>query len=88
MLLNYANGVKKMSKNYVAPEEFIKIWCTSKSLEEVAQRTGQCPKTLSVRASQYRRKGVDLQKFTRGGGQARNDWNRLAALAEEMKVAK
>ena len=88
VLLNYANGEEKMSKKDISPEEFIRVWCTSESLEEVANQTGKTPKSLSVRASQYRRKGVALKKFTRGGGQPRHDWNRLAALVDEMQESK
>ena len=54
-----------MDKKYkfTKPEDFVRIWQKSKNLAEVAQRVGVDCHCVSVRASQYRRKGIPLKRF-------------------------
>lgn len=82
---NYANGEKRMAN--IKAEDFVRIWCTSDNLDEVQARTGKSRKALSVRASQYRRKGVNLPKFIRGSRKPTTDWNKLAAMVDEIQEA-
>ena len=77
-----------MPKARYTAEEFIKIWISSNSLSEVAEKTGYDPRTLSVRAAQYRKRGVKLPKFVRLAGRSNRDWEKLAELAEKLKAEK
>lgn len=45
--------------------EFIKIWQSATSLNEVAEKTGLSLATISSRASRLRKQGFELQKFKR-----------------------
>jgi len=66
----------------VSPEEFVKIWQTSKSLDEVAKKTKIPRINCGQRASYYRlRKNIPLKKFPNGGGYNRMDNDKLIKLA-------
>jgi len=49
----------------VTPEEFIKVWQTSSSREEVAERTGMSLTAISSRAWLYRKNGIKLKDYQR-----------------------
>jgi hypothetical protein len=56
-------------KPKVANEIFVEIWnaaLTEGSIQDVANRLGCSPASVSVKASQMRKKGYDLQQFKRG----------------------
>jgi biotin operon repressor len=63
------------------PEEFITTWQQSEGSQEVADTFGCSSKAVSLRASQYRKRGVPLKKFPRGH---RLDWAALTNLAEKL----
>ena len=73
---------KKYKSSGVTPEEFIKVWQTSKTLDEVAERTGIEKNAAAAKASGYRKKRVPLKRFKEP-----LDWERLAELAKEIKEA-
>jgi len=72
----------------LSPEQFIKIYQSSGSQEEVVAKIKELGIELTVnavssRAVYYRKKGVPLKRF--GGGGARPyDWHRLKKLAESI----
>tara|TARA_R110000824_G_scaffold268030_1_gene456741 strand:+ start:543 stop:860 length:318 start_codon:yes stop_codon:yes gene_type:complete len=51
----------------ITPEKFIEVWQISGSLSEVAQKLNMKKSAVSVRAATYRRKGIPLKKYDRGG---------------------
>ena len=48
------------------PEEFVRIWQSSRSAAIAAKRLGMKRSAASVRASNYRKKGVNLKRFAAG----------------------
>ena len=56
-----------MARN-ITPKKFIEVWQTSSSSREVAQRLNMKATQCSIRASNYRKKGIPLKKFPRGKG--------------------
>jgi len=78
--------MRKGRKQLMA-EEFVRIWQTSNSVQEVAEKTGYKSTTLSVKANSLRRMGIPLKKYSRntGGGSPRffprkEDTDRIDAL--------
>jgi len=51
----------------VSAEDFIRTWQASSSLAEAADSLGMQTTSVSTRATNYRKKGIDLKKFRRGG---------------------
>ena len=51
--------------NFRSPEapEFVRVWQTSGSVSEAAQRMHMDPRTVKQRAVAYRKQGIDLKKF-------------------------
>ena len=76
---------RKSRRPNISAEEFIKVWQTSSSLAEVCERLGRPPVHMSARASQYRRKGIALKSFGRGGPV---DWDAMAAFAASLVESK
>lgn len=74
-------GARIMAK--ATPEEFIEAWQQSSSVKEVAKRLNMPPKTVSSRASYYRKKKVPLKKM-RSSGRGPLNWKKLAELAREL----
>lgn len=69
----------------VSPEEFVKAWQSSTSIDEVAAKTHMKPFSVVARASRYRKLGVKLKQFERTGRRRSLD---IAALNELCEVAK
>ena len=69
---------KKYNLSGISPEEFVKIWQSSKTLFEVSERMGLSKKIASARAGYYRSKGVPLKHFKKPIA-----WDALADLAEK-----
>lgn len=61
--------------------EFIKVWQTSGSIDEIARKTGKTKRRLYSLASFYRSKGVALKKFRA----APINWKEMAELAESLE---
>lgn len=57
-------------RTYVPIEDFIRAYedTNNKTIAEVADQLGVKPAAVSLRANKLREKGVDLRKFSRGGG--------------------
>ena len=62
------------------PEAFIKLWQTSESIREVAEKTGLTPGGANSRAQLYRKNGVQLKRFPKGSSGPRLDYKSLAKL--------
>jgi len=62
------------------PEQFVEIWQTASSIEEVSKQAGIKPESARMRASQYRKKGVPLKRMTRSS----RSWKELATLAQSF----
>ena len=67
----------------LSPKEFIQIWQSSQTLDEVVERTGMFKTSVNSRAYGYRRKGVPLKKFKATRGVSEYDWGSLAEYAEK-----
>jgi hypothetical protein len=68
----------------VSPEEFVRAWQTSRTLDDVSKATGLSKKACSVRAAYYRnKKDVPLRRFQRGGSDISWEW--LRSLARELE---
>ena len=59
------------------PEQFVEIWQTASSIDEVSKQAGIKPESARMRASLYRKKGVPLKRMTR----SRRSWEDLAEFA-------
>lgn len=66
----------------ISAEEFIRIWQTSESREEVIRRTGMTSTTVSHRVKSYRARGVPLKIFKLRG--CYKDWDALRDLARSL----
>lgn len=51
----------------IPPEEFIRVWVASASIQEVCRMTGMNRKAALVRARDYRSRGIDLPHFQKRG---------------------
>lgn len=61
-------------KKQIKPEAFVTAWQMSNSVDEFCERTGMKRNSAIVRASSYRKKGINLKKMPRNGG-GRNPLN-------------
>jgi hypothetical protein len=70
----------------VDPEDFVKVWQTAESVNEVADKMSMSKLGASVKASHLRKAGVPLKKFRTGTGSEPNEfidiWNDSATLEE------
>ena len=67
----------------VSAREFIRVWQTSSSVAEVAQKVRRKKNTCRVRAFRYRRQGVPLKEFPPVEVEL-PDWDELAEYAESL----
>jgi hypothetical protein len=65
----------------VSPEEFVRIWQESDTIDQVAARTGYRRNAAKQRASNYRVRGVPLKQMPLGHPPL--DYAALAALARK-----
>jgi hypothetical protein len=56
-----------VKKKRVTAEEFVTVWQSAETMDEVCERLEMKAGTAQVRASTYRKKGVNLKKFPKGG---------------------
>ncbi len=70
------------NRMHVSADEFVKIWQTSSTGKEVANRVGSSLNAVVVRAYQLRRLGVPLKRMKSAG--ERLDIPTLKALAESL----
>ena len=73
----------------VRASEFVRIWQTSQTVEEVASKTGVGRDACYQRALKYRQNNVPLKKLpmTENTGTASLDYDELAKLAAEFNNA-
>ena len=68
----------------VRAKDFIRIYNSSESFDEVVEKTGLARHTVMQRASEYRRKhGIPMRKFPQTATE-RNDWAELADFAQSV----
>jgi hypothetical protein len=72
-------GFTRKGKYNISPPEFIKIWQTASTLDEVCEKTKMSKSSAYSRAAGYRKRGIPLQKFSRA---KKTDWETLADLAQ------
>lgn len=79
----------------VDPADFVKVWQTAESVNEVADRMGMSKLGASVKASHLRKAGVPLKKFRTGSGSdpaefivVWNDSSSLEEAAERLGIQK
>jgi len=79
------NGNGKRTRAPSVPaKDFIRIYNSSASVDEVVEKTGLARHTVMQRASEFRRKhGINMRRFPQSMP-ARNDWEELAAFAQEV----
>ena len=68
-------------RSKITPEEFIKVWQTSDTLDDVVAKTGIDKKVIRSRGIYYVKKGVPLKKLVHP---YKNDWEALAKYAAEF----
>ena len=70
----------------VSAEDFVNIWQTSESREEVVDRLGQQMSTVIARSNNLRKAGVNLKKIAPTGARGRKvlDVDGLNALIEQI----
>lgn len=71
----------KKPNSRVLPEEFVKIWQTSKSRKEVANRCHELGRDVGSRAQNLRKRGVPLKRFNTHFFHF--DYPKLTALAKK-----
>lgn len=77
-----------MPVSTVSPEDFVVAWCTSQSLNEVAEATGMNKAAVQARAHGYRKVGINLPKFRRGVTFDRLRIAQLNSLINKYKAKK
>lgn len=70
-------------KSQCAADVFVKAWQKADSVEQVMKDLGITESSAHSRSSRYRRAGIPLKNFPRGGG-ARLDVKGLASLAKSL----
>ena len=77
--------MKKKSREYVSPEDFVKAWQRAGSLSDVAKALSLSYVHTSRRATGYRKAGVPLKRFVSTGRpkSTADEWKALARLAEK-----
>lgn len=71
-------------KKRVSAEEFVTVWQNAETMTDVCENLEMKPGTAQVRASTYRKKGVLLKKFPKGGKSF--DVNALNALIDTIEA--
>ena len=71
-------------KSPVTPEAFIRAWQSASSLAAAAKSVGLSVQTTTNRASHYRKAGIALKKFPRGGSRPGLDVAKLKKLAASL----
>ena len=56
-----------VKKKRVSAAEFVTVWQNAETMTDVCENLEMKPGTAQVRASTYRKKGVLLKKFPKGG---------------------
>jgi hypothetical protein len=70
----------------VSPEEFIRVWQTAASADEVAEKLKMPKPIVHARATTYRKAGIKLKSMPRTG-RASLDVEALNRLVDELAAA-
>lgn len=71
------------SKRRISAETFISEWQRAESIDAFSKASGLKPHSASRRACFYRRRGIPLKRFPRGGGHRALDVDALVKLANK-----
>ena len=74
----------KKKKKRVSAEEFVTVWQNAETMDDVCESLEMKAGTAQVRASTYRKKGVNLKKFPKGGKSF--DVDSLNALIDNIEA--
>jgi len=74
---------EKNGSTRVAARDFVPVYQSSATVDEVAEHFGQTLIWVSSFASRLRKLGVNLKKMPRSGGRRRLNVDELNSLAEE-----
>ena len=66
----------------ISAKEFIRIWQTSKTLDDVCDHFGLSKSSASTRATNFRTKGVMLKSFN--SSRKGTDWKAMADYANSL----
>jgi transposase len=72
-------------KSNVSQDVFVEAHETSANNREVAEKTGLSVESVQTRASIYRKKGIPLKKFPRGGGGTKLDVSGACELLARLR---
>lgn len=78
--------MKKSNSKRVSPKEFVKIWQTAVTLQEVMTKTGLTRTGASTRANFLRKRGVESLKRFRVGPKVPKDYAELETLAKSYCI--
>jgi hypothetical protein len=67
---------------YLTAEKFTELWQKARSLKEFSELTGISRRSASVRAAEYRKRGVPLKRFRHS---EHMDWERVAEVARKFE---
>jgi len=67
------------------PEQFLKTWQESKSVDEVAEKLKMKPSAVRSRVSMYRKLGVKPKKMPHASGRSKLNIAALNQLCDEAK---
>jgi hypothetical protein len=71
-------------KKRVSASEFVTVWQNAETMDDVCESLEMKAGTAQVRASTYRKKGVNLKKFPKGGKSF--DVDSLNALIDNIEA--
>lgn len=79
-------GKNKATNPAIAPEDFVRAWQTSETIQQVKEKLGQSDrpnKSFHVRASHFRKKGIPLKRYS-SRSVNKMDVEALKKLAEDL----
>ena len=72
----------------ITPEDFVRTWQQSSSVQEVADKLKMTYKAAAQRACSYRKRGVSLKAMMKNCGSKKLDWAKLDNLARSLVTCK
>jgi hypothetical protein len=76
-------NTRPKSNGIPTPEQFIEAWQTLGSVQEVAAKLGMRERSATMRAMEYRKKGIPLVRKT-SRGRPKLDIGSLSSLAKKL----
>ena len=72
-----------MNKSTEKAIQFVTLWNQAETLEEIATELGITKSSATTRGTQYRKRGVNLKKFTGGNSGPHVDWDAVLETTTE-----